>query len=551
MYGVVKTDEEGDESTALSANNTVSLDSVTLMALKSAFKKTLYFTAPLALGRVAVVVNNLGNGLVFTLLNTESAAAGAIITTIINACLAPTRNALQSETMMIVDRLSANRQDEIGGVVFKGWAVSLLYTLPIVGIFLSTGYFLRLINISDDIAQEVEHFLVPFSAAVFPILGSAADQFFAIGIKKPNINLVIGLVGVVLSMSISYPLAFGWLGLPKVGIAGLGIGAAVSAWLNLIILRLYYLFNKDFRPYHLFKAKFANNGSDLIKLLKVGIPIGLLSLIDWTDLFTLTLLSGVLGKNVLIAMEVSLQPICAYYLILQSLAQATSRLIADEVKILSTLANDNRTNKKLKEIVNTNIRRFAYCANIIGVTGSAVMCGLFVGIPKQLTEFFGTDSSNPNFNEILITAQAILLINGVGLLFDAPRNIAAGILRGFDDVIFAPLINFITMLVIGLSAGGVISLLLDWGANWLFITRDIGIILAAAGLVARWLFKSTQSVCSTQEFDVDGSQSSCFDSWCPLFCIQKTLSHASGASPANADQENQTFDSQSDIDLAH
>ncbi len=42
------------------------------------------------------------------------------------------------------------------------------------------------------------------------------------------------------------------------------------------------------------------------------------------------------------------------------------------------------------------------------------------------------------------------------------------------------------MSIVGLSVGGAVTKLLDWGANWLFITRDIGILLAAAGIAHRW-----------------------------------------------------------------
>jgi len=80
------------------------------------------------------------------------------------------------------------------------------------------------------------------------------------------------------------------------------------------------------------------------------------------------------------------------------------------------------------------------------------------------------------------------------------------------------------MSVMGLSAGGVLTQGLGLDANWLFITRDVGILLAAIAMVYRWYQQSNgaimgQSLETSKKSPPWKKALACSpcSNWCPTF----------------------------------
>ena len=92
-------------------------------------------------------------------------------------------------------------------------------------------------------------------------------------------------------MGFGYPLALGALGLPMLGVTGLGYGMTAAAVVSFAGLRLYFLRN-EFAAYQLFKLNLHGLFKDFLPMVKFGMTMGFQALTEWGNLAILSTLLG-------------------------------------------------------------------------------------------------------------------------------------------------------------------------------------------------------------------------------------------------------------------
>ncbi|MEN9916209.1 MAG: hypothetical protein RLY40_141 [Pseudomonadota bacterium] len=113
----------------------------------------------------------------------------------------------------------------------------------------------------------------------------------------------------------------------------------------------------------------------------------------------------------------------------------------------------------------------------------------FLTIPRQLSQFFLTN--NEDVDEILQATSRLLIINGIGQIFDGLRQTLTGALIGQDDNFFPMVTNITSMCLVGILSSYLIGFLGNQGIDGIFIGRSSCMFLAALVLGIRW-FKLTQ-----------------------------------------------------------
>ena len=115
---------------------------------------------------------------------------------------------------------------------------------------------------------------------------------------------------------------------------------------------------------------------------------------------------------------------------------------------------------------------------------------LFLTIPRQLSQFFLTN--NDDAEEILQTTSRLLIINGIGQLFDGLRQTITGALIGQNDNFFPMATNVVSMCFIGILSSYLIGFVGNQGIDGIFAGRSICMFLAVVILGIRW-FKMSQT----------------------------------------------------------
>ncbi len=458
------------------------------------------FSLPFTISRVAVAANVLANGSVTPTIGADAAAAGPLMISVVYAVLGPGRSILLSTGILIGKKYGevqallkagnnaeASRiQVEIGTQLRQSFLFGTGLGLVSMGIMIGMGPILQTTGLNENIVHEVEGFLNSTAVGMLPIYWSTSDQQFGMATGHKYIPMVFGTLFPILSMAIGYPLALGLLGLPKLGTVGLGAGMAAAAWLSFISLRCYFL-KSEFAPYQIYKMSLQGITNQFSELLKLGMPLGFQALTEWGNLFALSNLVGNKGFKVSMAANGSFQIITAATLITAALGQGISVKISEQLGKMKIA--DQLEQYKDVMVINNNIKRLGNAGIITGTIATAALTAVLCSLPKQIQSMF-ISHDDKSYEEILLMSQAILMINAIGLIADTIRNMSASALGGSKDVMFAPIISLVTMSVLALSIGGIVSNYLDYDANWLFITRDIGILAAAVGISAKWLMKS-------------------------------------------------------------
>lgn len=458
------------------------------------------FSLPFAISRLAVATNVIINGSITPKIGPNAAAAGPQMISIVYAVLGPGRSILLSTGILVGKKygevqalLKSGKiaeakevQEAIGDQLRQSIVFGTILGIPSMAFMIAMGPILKSTGMDPAVANEVAGFLNGTASGLLPMFWSTSDQQFAMGTGYKNTPMIFGTIFPLLSMAIGYPFALGSFGLPKLGTAGLGYGMSAAAWISFASLRLYF-FTAEFSPYKIYKCQTQGLFNKFSELWKLGLPLGFQALTEWGNLFFLSSLLAHKGSKASMAANGSFQIITATTLISAALGQGISIKISEylgKMKIAEQLGHFAEL-----DVINTNIRRIGNAGITVGSIAATGLMACLVTMPKQIQSIF-VSHDDPDYEEVVTMAQAMLITNAIGLILDTVRNLSASALSGSKDVLFAPIISLLMMSLMALGFGALLTEHWDYDANCLFITRDIGILAAAFGVSMRWFMKN-------------------------------------------------------------
>lgn len=457
---------------------------------------------PFMLARLSFAANGVANGIVFHGLGSDEVKAAPLIATFSYGIIGTIRGIILATGILVGRKHGGSRKKDIKHTVNQGWLISLALSLPAMLLLYYAGTILKSIGTDHNVVKKIDDYFSFFIYGIPPTFLLTAEQQFAIGIGKPRITLCAGSVFSLLNMLIGYSLAFDCCGNSVSGIQGVAIGAAIAPWLTLVGLRVYYFFSKDIQPYELFAAPSKDSLRNIIDFFKIGIPLGLQRTSEWGNLAAISVLISTLDdESALAAEQVSLQPMSAFTLMLFALAQTAGVMVSSLIGRINKIktVQDGSNIQSLKALKH-NAKKLGDVAILFGFIMSVVTTVFFIVGSDLLIKALMSDelSKDPAARS---QAKNLLIICGVGILFDAIRNVTAGSLRGVDDVVFSPMVGFITMTLVALPIGGYLSLEVEKGSQALFILRDVAMALSALVIAHRWFNTSIAKFTNTLESD--------------------------------------------------
>jgi Na+-driven multidrug efflux pump len=483
--------DDGALIVAPNVNNDDYIFNHKLLALSEAIKMICSFAWPIVLPRFLVVGNTLLTVRVFEEIGVTTAAAGAICLAVVAAVFGTIRGGTGGVGIQagnIYGRYIQHVKDgnleaageelkNIGRLSRQGTVLGLLAVIPASAILLSIGPLARGAGIDADVAAEIESFLQYSCLVAPPLFLSFIDQqlFLAIGAK-----FEVAIAGLAYTLvNCLGPLVLA----PRLGIIGFPVATTMAAWTSFLTLRAFF-FKEKYNPYHLIDCSFKGVFNKLSELIKLGLPLCFQSFTEWFNLAILAFMVGKVGNDAAIAAFLPLQTMAAGAQLFSAIFQAMSIKMTQEIGKLKVVCEKiNGDHHEYKTILSTNIKRFAQSGHFIG--GSiALFSGLLITVFRDpITSAFyeGTSISDDDITLL----QGMLIYAAIANFLDIFRTFGGAALAASKDLLFAPILSALTMSILGLTVGGSFSLLLDWGADWLFITRDAGILLAAIGIAYR------------------------------------------------------------------
>ena len=278
----------------------------------------------------------------------------------------------------------------------------------------------------------------------------------------------MGLLGILLNVPLNYLLMFGKLGFPSWVPEGCGFATSIVIWAQLLMMFFYVRWHAHFKEFELFRRWDWPQWEAILKLLKIGLPIGTGIFVEGSLFIGAALLIARLGH-----------------------LPASAHLIAINFSALMFMVPLGIASAVTTRVGNALGRGEPEAARYAGLIGLLIVlftqtlsAATMLLIPEFIVRIYTNDPA------ITSIAVSLLFYSAIFQYADGIQICAAGALRGLKDTVVPMFINIVAYLLVGLSVGYYLTFNKAMGPAGMWIGMIVGLSFGAVLLMGRFLFKS-------------------------------------------------------------
>jgi MATE family multidrug resistance protein len=437
----------------------------------SEVKACLLLAIPLAGAQLAQAATTFVDTVMMGLLGSQTLAAGGLGASTFYALLTIGTGIVSSVSPLAAAAYGAGQGKAIGQIVRQGLWLSVVIALPVMLLVWHAAPILRLLGQQAENVVLAESYLRAIVWGFLPGLGFAVLKNYVSALSLPRPVIVIVAGGTLFNIVANYVLMFGKLGLPALGLAGIGWASTLSLWVMFTALAGYILSQHPLRAHGVFQQLHQFDSQIFAELMQVGLPIGVLAVAE-SGLFTVTTyLMGQLGTVPLAAHQIALQTAAVTFMVPLGISFATT------VRVGQLIGQSDPQGARLAGYIG------------IGIAGlfMAAMAMLVWIMPERIVSLY-LDIHDPTNAEVLTLAKRLLGVAAMFQMFDGIQVAAAGALRGLKDTRIPMLIGLIAYWGLGLTSGYLLGIHFGMGGVGLWWGLAIGLAVAAG--VLTWRFST-------------------------------------------------------------
>lgn len=443
------------------------------MSLRSSFlaelRACLYLAIPLASAQLAQATTGFVDTVMMGILGGQYLAAGGLGATTFTFLLIISTAIVSAVSPLAAEAYGQENSQRVTQVTVQGLWLAVIITLPLSLLIWNAAPLLRMLGQQETIVVLAADYLRAVVWGLLPALIFTVLKSFVSSLSKPRSVMVIMVAGVVLNGVANYTLIFGKLGLPALGLSGVGWASAFSYWVMAIALGLYVQVRSPFNCYFIWRSLMQVRLPLMRSILNVGLPIGLLATFE-TGLFgATTLLAGRIDATTLAAHQIALQTAAVTFMVPYGISQATT------VRVGQLIGQRNPARARLA----------GYAGIAAGMAFMGVMAITMLTLPRQIVGLY-LNLSDPQNLDVVEVAIALLSVGAMFQLFDGIQVIAAGALRGLKDTRVPMLIGVFAYWGIGLTSGYACGFI--WGLGGVGLWLGLVLGLGVAALALSWRF---------------------------------------------------------------
>jgi MATE family multidrug resistance protein len=378
------------------------------------------------------------------------------------------QNTANYATTFVAQYVGAGQPHRVGPVVGQALYFSVVGGLVFMALAPLADPLVALVAREPALRELEATYLRCLCFTALPTLVTAAVNSFFAGRGDSRTVLLINAVGLLTNAGLAYAWIFGYWGFPAWGIAGAGwatvVGTSTSA-----LLGLGLMLRPRFRATYGMGSAWRFEGELFRRLLRYGVPNGLLSALDCFAFSAFLLLVQQLGKVQLTATSITFTINIIVILPALGIGQAVAVLVG----------------QRLGENQPDLAARSTWTG--IGVVTSylAAMVIVFLCFPGPLALLFRSEADVANWEEIAALVPVLLRFVAVYSLFDAMNLVFSFALRGAGDT------RFVTKVALGLSWPVMVlptwaAWQCGWGLYWAWAFASLYIILLALTFLFRF-----------------------------------------------------------------
>jgi MATE family multidrug resistance protein len=329
-------------------------------------------------------------------------------------------------------------------------------------IMLATGQDPRIAALAATYMNVLLFTLVPL------VLANVLRNFVS-ALGRPVFATMITALGVVVNAAGNYAFVFGNWGAPALGLPGSALATLISALVILAAYAAAIRLDRRLHRYHVFGNFWRPDWQRLLKLLRIGAPIGLTVMAEASVFGAAAFLMGRIGAAELAAHTLALQITAIAFMVPMGVAQAGTIRVGYFLGAREPLG----------------IHRAGWSAIVMGTGFMALTASLLLFAPEYLLYLF-LDPWDPANAAVTGFALTYLLVCAAFQLFDGLQVVAAGALRGLQDTRAPMWIALFSYWVPGFGLAAGLGLFTPLEGLGVWIGLAAGLVCAACLLVHRW-----------------------------------------------------------------
>lgn len=412
-----------------------------------------------------MVVSIVNTAMVGRLENTEIQLAAMGLGFLGSWAITSLFSSLSTGTHVLISRRQGEKNPRAVGDVLNN---SLLICL-ILGIVFGTLGFLFSYEIIDFFSTDDAvtragaaymsyHFLgLPFFLLIVSYRG------FFNGIGHTKIFMFSAIVINLFNIIFNYVFIFGALGVPRMELAGAGIGSSLSMVLGFIFF-LGVTFLGRYRKHYQYYSHFTISKDVIAQIVKISIPVSLQNILILLGFLSFVAITGIIGTGqqaasqvVISALFISLMPcfgfgIAAQTLVGQSLGKGDAGLA----------------------------HAYGYETAKLGTIFTVILGIVFVVIPDAVLIVI------TNNREVIEIARPVLQIAGIAQVFYSAGIIFAHALQAGGATVYVMFVEVLTHWVIFLPLTYLLGVVLGWGIIGAWMALPVYIVAYTAMNAAKF-----------------------------------------------------------------
>jgi MATE family multidrug resistance protein len=437
--------------------------------------ETLRLAAPMAaqqLGQIAMMTTDLG---FIGRLSGEALAAAALAGTIYFIAFTAGMGLMSAVAPLAAQAYGAGSPRQVRRALRAGLWAGLLVALPIMAFPLRGEQILLGLGQAQVPAHLAQDYLFGLAWGVAPALWFIAIRGFMGAVNRPEPVLWITLAAIPANALLVWLLMTGELGLPKLGIFGVGLASSIVNFGTFVAGLWFATRRPPFVDYRVLTRFWRIDWDVMRRLFVIGAPISVSFLLEYGLFSSAALLMGRLSTTALAAHQIALQVIAILFMVPFGISMAATVRVGHAV---------GRRDP-------AGVRRAGLIAMAIGIAFSAVMTVVVLLLRTGIARLFmGEDMSDADTTIAL--ASGLLLIGSTFFITDGLQGIAAGALRGLNDTRVPLLFAVIGYWLIGFCLAYVLAFHTSLGPSGVWIGLSVGTLVYATLLVIRFRVLATR-----------------------------------------------------------
>ncbi len=358
----------------------------------------------------------------------------------------------------------AGRRPSIGRLYRQSlWLSGALAVLGFI-VTSQVGVVMSWIGVDPAIVPVTEDYLDAIAWGMPGVCFYLGLRFVSEGLGHTRPVMYIQLLALVANVPGNYVLMYGALGNPAMGAVGAGWSSALVLTAAAAGMLGYVASRSRFRAYRLFRRPERPDPDELLPLLRLGLPIALVTVLE-VGLFTAVgLLMGSLGVVAVAGHQIAVNYAALMFMIPLGVSLATT------VRVGQARGAGDIEEAKLAGFVGMGM-----------ATGAMLVSALFMlAAPGLIVGMYTTDQA------VSAVARSLLLIAAVFQVSDGLQAGALGALRGLKDTRYPVLVTFVAYWMIGLPIGWSLGIGRALGPQGLWVGLVAGLTFAALLLSLRF-----------------------------------------------------------------